>query len=339
MKRPVNTNVSWELPEPVADFLAKHSPEAIAAWRRLVARTADVGIANNWTKAEVARRINMAEGTFHPWLSGKYIGDLEKQNTTVAQWLDTLEQNANLASRIPQSPAFIQLRSSLEVMDVLSWAQLAPDFVVVTLGAGMGKSMVCDRFAKSRPHVFHATVSESTKTTHGMLVELAAELEVLEHNPARLARAIGNKIRRTGDGTLLIVDEAQHLDDAAVNELRSFVDKYRCGVALVGNSEVYSRFSKSKQGHSYAQIKSRIGRRLHRADPYQEDLQAYITAWNVDDAACRQFLIGIGSKGGAFRQIDKTMRMALMIARIDDEPLELRHLRKAWQQRDVEDMS
>ncbi|TCU35421.1 AAA family ATPase [Rhizobium azibense] len=341
----MNTHIStsqlkaWERPTRAPEVGGNKTQADVDLWRNLVDRIMTAGKTYGWNKAEVARRIGMPDATFSQYFSGKYDGRLDTMNEKVSQWLDALEETVSLAATIPQSPQYMSLRGSQEVIETLTWAQLCPDLVMITLGAGLGKTETCRQFCRTRPHAYHATVSENTKTVHGMLVELADELDVKEHNPARLARAIGNKIKRTGSGTLLIVDEGQHLNDEALNQLRHFVDVYQCGVAVVGNSEVYSRFTKHRSDRSYAQVKSRIGKRLHRAAPYEEDLATYIAAWGVIEPACVKFLTGIGMKGGAFRQIDKTMRMATMVAIGEGSTVELKHIQSAWKMRDVEDMA
>ncbi|ACM37203.1 MULTISPECIES: AAA family ATPase [Rhizobium/Agrobacterium group] len=330
---------SWERPLQAPEVSANKSEADIEKWWELVDRVIAVARQFRWTKAEVTRRSGMKDATFSQWFSGRYEGRLDNHNAMIEQWLDALQAAASVAAMIPQAPSFMQLRGSAEVLETLTWAQICPDLVMITLGAGMGKTAACEYFTNTRPHVYHATVSESTKTVHGMLTELAEQLGVQENNPARLARAIGGKLKRTGDGTLLIVDEGQHLNDEALNQLRHFVDVYRCGVAVVGNSEVYSRFTRGRQGPSYAQLKSRIGKRLQRVQPYPEDLQTYIAAWSVTDPACIKFLMGIGMKGGAFRQIEKTMRMARMVATGEGTEVSLKFIQAAWKNRDVEDMA
>ncbi|MGV1823759.1 AAA family ATPase [Agrobacterium vitis] len=330
---------SWERPLQAPEVSANKTEADIEKWWELVDRVIAVARQFRWTKAEVTRRSGMKDATFSQWFSGRYEGRLDNHNAMIEQWLDALQAAASVAAMIPQAPSFMQLRGSAEVLETLTWAQICPDLVMITLGAGMGKTAACEYFTNTRPHVYHATVSESTKTVHGMLTELAEQLGVQENNPARLARAIGGKLKRTGDGTLLIVDEGQHLNDEALNQLRHFVDVYRCGVAVVGNSEVYSRFTRGRQGPSYAQLKSRIGKRLQRVQPYAEDLQTYIAAWSVTDPACIKFLMGIGMKGGAFRQIEKTMRMARMVATGEGTEVSLKFIQAAWKNRDVEDMA
>ncbi|MBP0439470.1 AAA family ATPase [Tianweitania sediminis] len=333
----------WERPLQGPDKgLSNRSETDIQQWWTLVDMVIAVATQNGWTKAEVARRIGMADGTFSQWFSGKYTGRLDNTNKQVQQWIDAVEETSGLAASIPSSPAFLKTKAAVEVIETLTWAQMAADMVIITLEAGMGKTVACRQFLGSRPHVFMATMSPHTKTVHGMLSELAAELDVMVHNPAKLKRAIGRRLERTGAGTLLIVDEAQNLTDEAVDQLRHFVDIYKCGVALVGNTEIYNRFRNrddgkgGKEGPSFAQIKRRIGKRLQRTRPHEEDLRAFISAWNVSDPEAVKFLIGIGKKGGALGQIDKTMKLAVMYATGRGETVARQHIEAAWKNRDVE---
>ncbi|WP_411035723.1 AAA family ATPase [Shinella sp. BYT-45] len=328
----------WDRPRPSSDFLAKHSDEDIRDWQGLTERVQRIAVANDFSKAEVTRRTGMKEGTFSQWYSGTYTGRLEPYNRMVANWLDAFEDGAATSAKIPASPDYITTRIGTEIFETLQWAQIASDMVMITIGAGMGKTAACRRYAATRPHVYHATVSPHTKTVHGMLVELAAELDVRELNPAKLTRAIGAKLQRIGGGTLLIVDEAQNLVDDAINQLRHFMDIYGCGIALVGNEEVYSRFGKANGGPSYAQLKRRIGKRLKLSKPYPEDVKAYVAAWDITAEDCVRFLLGIGHKGGALGQIEKTVKLAYMLAMGLGEELQLKHLQAAWRNRDVEDM-
>jgi DNA transposition AAA+ family ATPase len=305
----------------------------------LVERVSEIAGVNGWNKAEVSRRAGMASGTFSQWFSGKYAGRLDQQNDIVARWLDAVEDQASLAASIPTSPGFLKLKTSIEILETLKWAQIAPDFVVVTAAAGIGKTEACRHYCAITPHAFMATISPHTKTVHGMLVELAASLDIQEHNPAKLVRAIGRKLERFSSGTLLIVDEAQNLVDDAINQLRHFVDINKCGVALVGNNEIYSRFTKQVDGRSYAQLKRRIGKRFKLQKPRQEDLLSFISAWGITDPESIKFLVGVGNKDGALGQIDKTIKLASMAAIGDQGVITLDQLKRAWKNRDVEDLS
>ncbi|MFD1792107.1 AAA family ATPase [Ochrobactrum teleogrylli] len=332
-----NKNIAWSRPSTQPELSGNRSQTDIDIWWSLVDRVREIATRNEWPKAEVARRVGMADSTFSLWYSGKYPGRLDIQNVTVQQWLDALDDAAEL-SALPTSPAFFKTRTSDEIMDALKWAQVQPELVMITIGAGMGKTMTCRHYRATRPHTYMVTMSPHTKTVNGMLVDLAAELDVIQHNPAKLTRAIGNRLGRSSTPTLLIVDEAQNLQDEAINQLRHFVDVFNCGVALVGNDEIHSRFAKRADGPSHAQLKSRIGKRLRYSKPIKEDLQAFISAWGVTEPESVKFLLGIGMKGGALRQIDKTMKLASMVALGAGEEVSFQFIKAAWENRDVEDL-
>lgn len=330
---------AWERPLTGPDAsLTNRTADDIALWWMLIDRVIDAAQAMNLSKAEIARRIGMAEGTFSGWFSGKYNGRLDGTNRLVEKWLDAVEEAADIAGSIPASPAFMRTKSAADITGTLLWAQTAVDMVTITMAAGMGKTATCRHYRDTRPNVFMATMSPNTKTVHAMLVDLAEELDVMVHNPAKLGRAIGRRLERAS-GALLIVDEAQNLVDDAINQLRHLVDNHGCGVALVGNDEIYSRLAKKNDGPSYAQIKSRIGKRLRRVKPPAEDVAMFIAAWGVVEPEAVRFLTGIGHKGGALRQIDKTMKLAIMDALGRGEAVGIAHIRRAWQQRDVEEIS
>ncbi|WP_244427539.1 hypothetical protein [Bartonella vinsonii] len=58
---------------------------------------------NDWSKAEVARRIGMPDGTFSQWYAGSYAGQLGKQNAKVQQWVEVLKETAGLLEKIPEN--------------------------------------------------------------------------------------------------------------------------------------------------------------------------------------------------------------------------------------------
>ena len=72
-------------------------------------------------------------------------------------------------------------------------------------------------------------------------------------------------LRSRLDGTnwVIVIDEAQHLKYAALEEIRSLTDdnpmtgEHGVGVVLIGNSEVYSRLQ-GRQQAQFAQLFSRI---------------------------------------------------------------------------------
>ncbi len=331
---------NWQPPiqEPdVSGSRNGRSEQDLADWRTLTARVSGIASTNGWTKAEAARRIGMPDGTFSQWYSGNYTGRLDAQNVKVRQWLDSAESAATIAMAIPAGPGFVMTRTAAEIFGTLELAQIAPDMVIITLAAGMGKTHTCRHYCATRPHAFRVTMRPQTKTCHAMLVEIARSLGVMENNPAKLDSAIGARLQRNGRQTLLIVDEAQNIEDRAIDELRYFLDEYGCGIALTGNTSVYGRFKDRQGGPDYAQIKRRTGRRLHRAQPHPEDISALIDAWDITDVDQRNLLTGIGRKPGHLGTIDKTIRLAWLQAAGERSPLDVKHIRAAYKNREWED--
>lgn len=341
MKKTTSTNTVWEQSQPTIEFTAKHPASDVAEWRKLTARTVDAAATYGWTKAEVSRRAGVPDGTFSPWFSGKYLGVLANVNQQMANWLDALEASQNMAAIMPVSPPFQRTTVGQDVYNALLFAQVTSGFVRVTLPAGSGKTTAAKHFAATRPHVFMATLSPSTKTVHGMLVELCGALEVHEHNPAKFVRALGAKLKRVGEGSLLIIDEAQNAVPDAINQLRHFVDNDQCGVALLGNEDTATAFIKDlgRSVASRAQVLSRFDRQVRTARNPVADAEILIKAWGIDEGTdCATFLKGIASKPGALRQIDRTMKAASMLAIGDgEEGVRLEHLQAAWKNRDMGD--
>lgn len=341
MKNPTSTNKVWDQSNPTPEFLAKHPPAEVDVWRKLTARVVEIAMASGWSKAEVSRRSGIPEGTMSPWFAGKYAGVLANVNQLVANWLNAIEESQNIASSVPVSPPFQRTAVGMDVYNTLLFTQVTAGFTAITLASGSGKSAAAKYFCSTRPHSYMATLSPNTKTVHGMLVELCTALDVQQHNPAKFVSAIGAKLQRVGEGTILIIDEAQNAVPDAINQLRHFVDMHGCGVALIGNEETATAFVRD-QGRSVAsraQVLSRFDKLLRRERDPVGDAKLIISAWGVTDPDCERFLLGLASKPGHLRLIDRTMKAASMAALIDgEEGVTVGHLQAAWKSRNMEDV-
>lgn len=325
-------NTSWAPPAP------QEGRDAVVEAKRmeLASRTLAVAKKFGWSKAEITRRIGMAEGTFSQWYSGVYAGRVDFQNLKVASWLEGVEEMEREAAGIPQSPAYLATAFAEEMTSLLRAAQLMPTIVLVSAEAGMGKTATANRYRDTGQNVAMATMSPQTRSVFGMMHELAAALDIGASSQGRLARAIGERLKRRGAGTLLIVDEVQNLTDDAINQLRHFTDNYGCGVALVGNTEVYSRFSRWAAGGGYGQLRRRIFKRLRRVHADAGDIALFTRAWGVTDKEQARFLAGVGMKPGALGQIDMTVKLAKMTALGAGRAMTLDDLKSAWANRDVD---
>jgi hypothetical protein len=305
-------------------------------WHRITSQTAQAALINNWSMSEVAKRCDVPQGTFSPWYHGKYGGRLDKINSKVSIWLEALEEAGGFAVRAIAQIGFVPTRTAKEFQNTMAFAHQAAKLVIITADAGIGKTESFEHYQRTRPHVFLVTISPHTKTVHGMLTEIAAAIGLNQHNPAKLVRGIGEFLSKSQAPTLLIVDEAQNLQDQAVDQLRHFCDQYRVGVVIGGNTEIYGRFSSRSDGPSYAQIKRRVAKRIKRSRAYTEDIDLFLDAWKITDPEMRTYLHGIGTKDGALGSINNTLEFATVIASGEQKPLSLSIIKTAWRERDME---
>lgn len=325
----------WDLPKAEPGI----SGPDLNAWREATRRLRDLANEGGLSRGEVARRSDVPIGTLTPWYDGTYTGAYATQTARVTRWLDAVAEQARAAFAMPSVPEYFETPTAREVVETLVYAQMMPEMVPITLGAGMGKTSTVRHYVATRPSAYLVTMRPTTSGKHAMLQEIALALDVVERNPARLDRAIGQKLKRNGRHTLLIVDEAQNLADDSVNQLRYFLDEYGCGIALLGNEEVHARWGSASPRQGQAQIHRRMGKRVHRLSPVAGDIDAQLDAWAIRDMEVRRLCHVIGRKPGALGQIDKTLRLAAMLARGSDvAAITGDHLRSAWLNRGGEDV-
>jgi DNA transposition AAA+ family ATPase len=127
-----------------------------------------------------------------------------------------------------------------------------------------------------------------------------------------MSKRIHKKVKDTHG--LLVIDEAQHLSVAALDQVRSIHDATGVGIALVGNDGVFARMAGGRNAQQLDRLYSRVGKRLRVEKSTEADILAIIKAWGIDDAECRTTLIAIARRPGALRTLTKTLRLASMHA-------------------------
>jgi DNA transposition AAA+ family ATPase len=307
------------------------APEVVSEWQDLRGTLRMLAEAERWTMAEVSRRSEVPPGTFSPWFAGKYRGLYKPVHLKIARWLRAHEEARDALGRQLQAPGFLETRAAREVLNALMVAQRLPGMVLITLGSGMGKTTCTDHVLETRPNTYRITLSPSTRSIPALYREIAFAVGLDRCHPKDMRDRIGEKLRRVGDGKLLMVDEAQNLSDDAVNELRYFLDVFKCGIALLGNEDVTTRWGKAKIVEGYGQLHRRFAARVRRLKPYPEDVQAYVAAWGFQDPEIVRMLNAIGMRAGALGQIEGTVKLAAIMATGRD--LTAADIRAAWSNR------
>lgn len=300
--------------------------EALRAEVRLIMATEKL------SQQDVAKEVGIPYGTFTPWMGGTYKGDTADKAALVRRWLETRRVRARTISVLPDAPGFVATPTAMAILDLLNFAQAAPDFVVVVGGAGIGKTSAIEAQQRRAPNVFVITADPITASPTNMLSAIAETVGVVERRSAWLSRSICNRLK--GSSGLIIIDEAQHLSTLALDQLRSIHDMGKIGVAVAGNESLYARLQGAggARGSQFAQLFSRVGMRINQPKAKTKDATAILDAWNLQHGSASRLLQQIASKPGALRNMTKTIRLAHMLAAGSGETLDERHVRAAWQQ-------
>jgi DNA transposition AAA+ family ATPase len=293
------------------DWLNAHKKETGAAWTAL------------------ASRIGQASSTLSLFATKNYKGDNQKVADAIFRHRQMLTAQAAIAVEMPTPPAFFETPTSRRITTMLSIAQLG-DMTIVAGGPGTSKSQTVHHYQASVSQVWVATMKPSTAGVNTMQIKV---LEAMgERNakgtPLALSTKIESLVRNTNG--LLVLDEAQHLSEKALEEIRGWHDETGIGICLVGNEEVLTRLTLGNKRDAFARLASRIGNRLIFRGPTDGDAMALADAWDVQDDGQRAFLVDIAHKPGGLRTCTKLMKMACMLAASERSPLTLAHMQDAW---------
>ncbi len=264
--------------------------------------------------------------TFSAFLNGKYDGNNSGVAVKVQRWLTSRMTQAATAAKQPNGPGFVNTRTAQLLGAMFEHAQYAPDFGTVVGEPGVGKTTAGRTYSRTAHNAYMITCQPATGTANLLIAEVAEALAMGMPGATgpRLCRLIVRRL--TGLSALLIVDEAQHLSVTALDQLRSFHDLAGCGIVLMGNRSILRSLEGGRRSTDYAQLFSRVGQRIDRKKPMQEDIEAILEAWEIDDLTVRKIARAVARKPGALRQMDKVLRQAHMRARVEGEPVSERHM-------------
>jgi DNA transposition AAA+ family ATPase len=243
------------------------------------------------------------------WLKGANVESQEALETAATQWLERRQRLLETMAPADRE-AFVETASSEKILSALAYAQTYHDMVSIYGGPGVGKTRTIHWYRSQYDEVWIATATPATAAVVPALEEVAESLGI--QDPAGGARRIARQIRAKVRGTagLLIIDEAQHLSMAAIEELRSIHDVTKVGLALVGNETSYARIASGNRAANFAQINSRLGLKLFLRRPTKGDVTAVAGHWRVTDDESLKLLERVSQRPGALRSVVKVLRLA-----------------------------
>ena len=275
------------------------------------------------SQAEVARQAGIPASTLSQYLNDRYPGDVAAVEVALNRWLDTQTVTAEVTELLPVLPSFVDTPTSRRIVAGLAYAQSARNITMVYGAAGVGKTRTIRHYRKKHSNVWVVTASPMRSKTNPLLDAIATALGIVDgrRDPASLSKAIIAKL--AGTGGLLIVDEAQHLSDGALEAVRSIHDAVNddlddddagVGMALVGNTVLYTRVRGQKRTYDFAQVTRRIGKYVRLDGPTDADIQAIAAAFKLDGRDELDIAREIARRPGALGLLEQTLKQAWLMA-------------------------
>ena len=310
------------------------TPETAEELRRRLAALKDK-TGHSWDR--LSKESGIPAGTLTTWASGQYGGNELSVAARVRRFIDGQAGVQRLANAAAADPGWQQTVSGQRMMSQLIYAHTG-EMVAIAASPGTGKTVTAEEYRSQAANVHIITMSPSKRSVREMCMAVLAGLGDPELRYGATAQALSRRIiaRLTGTKALLIIDEAQNLSEEALEELRSWHDACRVGIALVGDRRVVARLGGNRR-QELAQLHSRISGRHIQDKPLVDDVETVVRAWGVESADSLKFLRGLAGRPGGLRSIVKAIKFASIVAGGDERPVELPDLRAAWAHLNIDD--
>jgi DNA transposition AAA+ family ATPase len=295
----------------------------------LINQVREIMQAEGISQATLSQLTGVHKTRLSQWLNGVYTGKTDVIEADIQRWISSRSAAAELEGTLPSAPDFVDTASAKSVMGALGFAQMAGAVSVIYGGAGVGKTSAIQQYRKQAPNVWVVTATPASSSPGSLYKRICQTLGLRTTGTMDLLESsIIERMRETRG--LLIIDEAQHLTHRALDGVRSIHDASGVGLALVGNEIVYSQLTGGSRAIGFAQLFSRVAKRVRLTRPKDADIIALLDAWRIHDKAARTFCMGIGRRPGALRGLSQTLRLASMFAASGNRSLDADLIRDAW---------
>lgn len=292
------------------------------------------------SQADIGRQAEIAPATLSQYLNAKYPGDNDGVAATLLKWVNAQDKARAMQDRLPVAPLYQPLQTSEEIMLKLAYARRAGRIVSICGAPGVSKTATATQYKHETPRTWMSAMDPSTRGVNTCLVAILEAMGDPEAKgtPQALSRRIVQRVMEAE--SLIIVDEAQQLSDQSVEQLRAINDRVRSsggrvGIALMGNQLAYSRMAHDGSRPAFAQVSSRMAQRMWIIKPAALDVEVLAKAWaeandEIMTPAALAYCQTIAAKPGGLRNVEMSMESALMAAWGAEQPLDVEHLRWAF---------
>ncbi|MFT9055556.1 MAG: AAA family ATPase [Ethanoligenens sp.] len=212
-----------------------------------------------------------ALGMSAPWISqyrhGVYKGSITETENRLTEFFKILDEKNEAAKKaepfLPVEELYRETSISQDVYKAIRFVQLQKGIAALYGDAGIGKTMAAEKYMQDNPSTAIYIQVSPISGTAGNILKLICEALHLPAARSKLDMIINIKNRLDGTDKVLIIDEAQHLQIRALDEIRPLSDPHMTGgrrgigIALIGNFGVFDRMQGRRQS-DYSQLYSRV---------------------------------------------------------------------------------
>ena len=202
---------------------------------------------------------------------------------------------------------------------------------IVSGEPGIGKTSAARRYAGKENGAYLVTMSPATSALVPCLTRIGEAIGAFPSASGACAwsDAIRTRLSCEPDPQLLLIDEAHHLADASVEEVRAIFDATGIGLVFIGSRELRERWS----GKRWAQLTSRIFQRMDLDHPMPGDIDAICTAAGIEGKRPRDHLRRAAALPGGLRVVQKILGVAAKLAGAG-QPIRPEHVEAAFRDRE-----
>lgn len=190
----------------------------------------------------------------------------------------------------PGGPAaFCRTPAAEDMRQVIVVARKIGALGSIVAAPGTGKTTTLKHYAETEDGARYCVMDPTIRSMSAMLAVVCETLAAVPAKGCAATLEIACNAVRWGDVSVLLVDEAQHLDDRCLDALRSIYDRTGCPVVFAGNHSLRERMNDGARS-AFAQLTSRIGARLELEGSTAADVEAFARHYGVGDPKAAAWL-------------------------------------------------
>lgn len=257
-----------------------------------------------------ADQIGRHSSSISRWLNCNYTGNNDAVAADVERWLETRADAVKHSLEGAGLDRHAETHATRKITDALAYAHATGDIVAVVGVPGRGKTWAAQRYCAGKAGAYYLAVSSAVFTLPGLLSVVGEAIGVGRQHPSALD-AESTIIARLHDRqALLVVDEAHHLRDKLLDELRIVRDRSGCGLALLADKSIGMALARCQQ------VDGRIGLKIDlttQAAADVEDIAAGVLGRKPSRAELRT-LNAVGRGPGGLHALRRLLGRAWMVA-------------------------